>query len=371
MYSACIHDSITTTDHIPAVEQLVRRHLHEGTFPGVVIAVRSRGSAVYRLSAGHRALDPHPLELTLNTPFDLASLTKPLATAVMVLRAVEEHGLSLRTRLGDLLALEDPAVADTTILQLLTHTSGLPPSIEIPAAFPDARMIDGDRSRQILRSVGLERPPGEEVVYSCTGYLLLGLAVEALNGSSLRGVWDTLSRKIPGLAGPRFPCLDRPIQDAAITEYCPWRGEWIRGVVHDETSYCLGGDGGNAGLFGTAEGVLSLLDILRSGGLVGDSRVLSSDSVGLMTSCQSAPLSPYRSAAYLMQGPGFPFGSVFGRGSFGHTGFTGTSVAVDPDAELEMVVLTNRVHLGREHTAKKIVRFRREIHLLLHRLFAR
>ena len=370
MYSACIHDSISATEHIPDIESIVSDHLRRKTFPGANLAVRRRGTEVYRLTAGYRALHPRVLPMTPDTPFDLASLTKPLATTVMVLRTLEHHGLTVETRLGDVLSLDSTEVARVTISQLLTHTSGLPPTIDIPARFLDAAHIDTQHARDLVRAARLEREPGSGVVYSCTGYLLLGLFVEVLTDQRLREAWRDVTRNTPELAGVRFPDPHRPMVEAAATERCAWRDRWICGVVHDETSFCLGGDGGNAGLFASLDGVLGLLSILGVGGVLGSVRVLGQDAVRLVTSCRTPDLTPRRSAGYLMEGPEFPFGGGFGPGSFGHTGFTGTSVVVDPDAELEIVVLTNRVHLGRKPTAVKILEFRREIHPLLRRLFA-
>lgn len=148
----------------------------------------------------------------------------------------------------------------------------------------------------------------------------------------------------------------------AATEHCSWRKRWIRGEVHDENSYCLGGDGGNAGLFGAAASVLELLSIFGAEGHVKGVRLLSIDSVRQMSSCLTQGMGERRSIGFLMQDDGCPVGPKFSRSSFGHTGFPGTSIWVDPEKRLKIVTLTNRVHLGRESTDAKIREFRKTLH---------
>ena len=338
---------------------IVSDGIRAGTFPGAVVLVRKSGEIVYHQAAGHRQLQPEPLPMSRDTLFDLASLTKPLATAPLTLYLLEKANRGIEEPIGSFLDLADSRTRDIQVLQLLTHTGGLAPETMLQRLFPDSRTVDREVAAKTMLEVGPIAPPGREVLYSCTGYLLLGLLIETLAGSRLADVWYNLvGRRVTETT---FNPVASAVVSCATTEYCPWRKSWIRGIVHDESSFCRGGDGGNAGLFATAEGVLSLLGLIAKGDLI-DAR--------LLTDCQVSIDGARRSAGFMMPGRDFPFGSCFGESSYGHTGFTGTSVVVDPDAQLEIVVLTNRVHLGRERTAEAMRVFRKHIHETIHSCFA-
>ena len=131
--------------------------------------------------------------------------------------------------------------------------------------------------------------------------------------------------------------------------------------MHDENSYCMGGDGGNAGLFGTADSALKLTKIFTDKGLFNGRRILKEESVNLMTHAQIEN----RSVGFMVQNPLSPCGPLFSKDSYGHTGFTGTSIWIEPEESLKIIVFTNRVYFGRENTAEKIKSFRREVHSLI------
>lgn len=358
----------------PAAEQriveILDRHIVEGTFPGVVLLARRDGRDPLCIVRGRRQVHPDPEPMTEETLFDLASVTKPIATTVLTLQCLEELRLPVQAAVGRFVSPLHPAVAEATILEILTHASGLPATVDLQRHFPDPAAIDPEEAAALLRAVEPAHPRGTQVLYSCTGFLLLGLFLRAVTGTRPAALWASFTRDRPGLRDLLFLPSAEHRRRAAATEYCLWRKRWVRGEVHDESAFCMGGDGGNAGLFGTARSLLALLSALRSGGALGGLRVLSEESVRLMTTCQTGPLSPRRSAGFALQGPGFPFGPCFGEEAFGHTGFTGTSVLVDPQLRFEAVVLTNRVHLGRAETAERIVRFRAELHPQLYAALA-
>jgi len=351
------------------IEPIVASAIDRGHIPGVVLLVERDGKVVYSLVRGCRQIEPSREEMSLDTIFDLASLTKPLATAILVLRFINEEGIGLERKIGDLVPAVVSSSGDLTIAQLLLHTAGLPPDPFVYRLFPDPDDIDVERAESAILSVEPEEAPGTQVIYSCTGYLILGLILRRLTGVGIGSLFESNIAGPAGLTDLRFNPDSSRAGRIAPTEFCSWRKRWIRGQVHDENSYVFRGEGGNAGLFGTARDVLTLLSLFSDEGQVGNVSILSSDSVSLMARCLTQGLNERRSVGFKMQDRDSPVGGLFGRSSFGHTGFTGTSLWIDPEKKLKIVVLTNRVHLGREKTEAAISTFRKKLHAAIYRAF--
>ena len=345
-------------------EIMIADEIKKGTFPGIVVLVRKDGSKIFSIVRGQRQLSPVSRMMTSDTIFDLASLTKSLATTVTALSLFEEEGISPMDIVGKFIPEIADETAGITLHQLFTHTSGLPSIPEIFKLFPCEDDIDREKSLNHLFSLTPIVKPGKEVIYSCTGYILLTLILERITGSTLPELFTRLVIEPGGIHGLLFnpSSSNTPI---AATEYCSWRKRWLKGEVHDENSFCLNGSGGNAGLFGTASAIMELLGLFSNGGFLNGNKILSKESIRLMTSNQTPGLSPKRAYGFLMQDEGTMAGQDFGSGAFGHTGFTGTSVWVDRERKLEFVILTNRVHLGRETNSDKIISFRKKIHSVI------
>ncbi len=346
----------------PDIETLVDAEIAGGSFPGIVLLVSKNGKIVFSLVKGNRQVKPEQEEMTEDTIFDLASLTKPLATALLTLLVCGQQRISLDESIGTFIPEIAPESSSITLGQLLVHIGGLPPVPEIYMAFPDPRKIEYDRAVKILLAVKPEKPPGREAVYSCTGYLLLGQFLRRATGARLQELFAQLIAAPCRLADTMF---NPPVVlwgRTATTEHCPWRKRWIRGQVHDENSYCLGGEGGNAGLFSTARSVLRMLSMFETGGVVNGAQLIAPDQVRMMSTCFTEGLGLRRSIGFYMHDEDAPSGPLFSRNSFGHTGFTGTSVWLEPEKKLTVVALTNRVHLGREQTEDKIKEFRKKLH---------
>ena len=307
--------------------------------------------------------------MTEDTVFDLGSITKPLATAVLALRVCEREGIGLERELGSFIPEIAPASGKITLAQLLLHTGGLPPDPLLYKEFPDDRSIDRDRAVAKLLATVPEKPPGTEVIYSCTGYLLLGLFLRSVTNMNPGNLFREMVADRAGIRDLFFHPPPDVRQRIAATELCSWRKRWIRGEVHDENCFCLGEEAGNAGLFGTAASVLRLLSIFTAEGCLEGVRILSPEGVKQMVSCLTEGMNGRRSIGFQMQDDTSPVGADFSRSSFGHTGFPGTSVWVDPERQLKIVVLTNRVHLGREATDGKIKEFRRVLHSAIYRVY--
>jgi len=354
----------------PVLEKLVDAELKKGTFPGLVMLVEKEGRVVYFLVKGFRQIFPVKELMTMDTIFDLASLTKPMATALLILHVMFREKIDLDRKIACFLPGISAAAGKTTIRELLLHTSCLPPVADIYKEFPDAQDIDYEKAEKKLLSIEPIEKPGSRVIYSCTGYLILGLVLKKLTGRRLKTLFSqvvTEPCRIPDLFFNPQPQYRIRI---APTEYCPWRKRWLRGEVHDENCYCMGGDGGNAGLFGNAESVLKMLSFFTSEDFLLGLNILPSSAIRMMTTCLTPKLDKRRSIGFLMQGDDTPAGPFYSPFSFGHTGFTGTSVWVEPAQKLKVVILTNRVHFGRERTSPAISDFRQRMHSALYKRFA-
>lgn len=351
------------------IENFIKVNLEEQIFPGIVLTVYKKGKEVFHLSEGKRQLFPSVEKMTSNTLFDLASLTKPLATTPVALTIFEQEKIDLSAPLGkffDKLPVETQKI---TLSQLLTHTSGLPPIPEIYKLFSNASSIDMDRALKHLFSLTPEIIPGTSILYSCTGYIFLTRIIMEITGTSLSELFRVLITEPGEIDSLIFNPSDEKKNISAATEFCKWRKRWIKGEVHDENSFCLNGEGGNAGLFGTASDIIKLLDIISSEGLFQGKQILSPTVCSTMTRSQTKDISPRRAAGFLLQDKDTFAGQLGSKESYGHTGFTGTSVWFDPVQKITIVTLTNRVHLGREKTLEAIKIFRKKLHSLIYQEF--
>jgi len=317
--------------------ELLTHAVERQGLPGAALGVVNAAGERATLVLGHAARDPDPVPLEEDFDWDLASLTKPLFTARELLRAAEEGLLDLddplAAHLPDLAWMQDTALRTRTLRQLLTHTAGLPAWAPL-YTWGDAATL---RARLLQESWPLTDPG--EVLYSDLGYLLLGTVLERVRGRPLRDF-----ALDPGLTFTPDPGR------TAATERCAWRGRVLRGETHDENAWALGGVAGHAGLFGTLGGVLDQAGRLLRGGW-------------LSPAAQAAALSPEapgRTLAFVAAQPGWSGGSLCSAGAFGHTGFTGTGLWVDPERGLAWVLLTNRVHPSR-HASLDIQALRRAV----------
>jgi CubicO group peptidase (beta-lactamase class C family) len=314
--------------------------------------VRWAGREVCRVSTGNT--DPHGggVPTTAGTPFDLASLTK-LFTGAAALRLAAEGQIELDSPVTRYLSdFEGRGKELVSVRHLLTHTSGLPPG---PALYgPDAPADP----RAALLAVPLSHPPGQRVVYSDTGVMVLGLVIETLTGHGLDGAIETLVCAPLGIRDTRFG----PRPEAAATEWDAARGCRIRGEVHDENAAALGGIAGHAGLFGTAGDVMTFARAFAEC----DTSFLPAELIAAATTEQAAEGNERRGIAWKLRSPDPEAPEhAFSPDTFGHYGFTGTALWHDPRREATVVLLTNRVYFGRQ--AEPVRRLRTELFRLIGR----
>ena len=325
-----------------AVEMRVRAAIDEGLVPGaVVIAGRARGP-VHRLVLGHRAIRPRREPMTARTVFDLASLTKVMATAPLVVEAATRGDIRLADPLErHLVETRDTQVGTIPLHRLLTHTAGF---------VPDNPLEDyrGSKSALVRAIAGepLESEPGTKFDYSDVGYILLQIAIER----RARKRFDALASEVVfqplGLKETRFGVRATDLKRTAPTTL--ERGVWLRGRVHDPRarSRALGGVGGHAGIFGTADDTAKFCEMILGKGARRGRRVLADATVRAMTTDQCEPgVGARRGFGFDIQSPySSPRGLRFSQRSFGHTGWTGVSLWIDPEADGYVVILTNAIH---------------------------
>jgi uncharacterized protein YbbC (DUF1343 family) len=328
----------STEAALEPIAELVTRAIAAGTLPGAVVVVGHEGRVVYRKAFGHRSLAPRPVSMTPDTIFDLASLTKPIATATAVMQLVEED----RLRLDDPVAKHWPEFAAhgkarITVRDLLTHFSGLRPDLDLSR--------DWSGYDTAIRLVVAERPispRGTAFRYSDIGFLALGELVRRVSGLPLD---DYCERRIfvpLGMTETRFRPPSALRARIAPTAYR--RGVELRGEVHDPTSARAGGVAGDAGLFSTGDDLARFAEMLLEGGALGGARVLEPETVKQMTIPQTPPRQQVlRGLGWDIDSPYATRGERFPVGSFGHTGFTGTSLWIDPSSRTYVILLASGV----------------------------
>lgn len=318
------------------VDAIVEKAVAEGNIPGAVLLVGHNGRVIHRKAFGSRSLEPMREPMTIDTIFDLASLTKCIATTPSVMKLVEDG----RVRLSDSVATYLPEFAqngkkDITIRDLMTHYSGLAPDLDLKSQWSGR-----ETAYQMAMHEKPINPPGSQFVYSDINFETLGFLVEKITGQPLNEFASTNIFTPLGMKNTRFLPPQDWIARIAPTQYDE-QGRMLRGVVHDPTARRMGGVAGHAGLFSTGDDLALFAEDILSG-----FTVLSRSAIAKM----SSPQQPVN--ATVLRGLGWDIDSPFSTnrgellpvGSFGHTGFTGTSLWIDPVTDTYIVLLTNAVH---------------------------
>ena len=325
--------------------------------PGAVVLVARNGKVVWRKAYGNRAVEPSREAMTTDTIFDAASLTKVVATATSIMILVERG----KVRLSDPLSNYIPEIKGEgreriTIELLLTHRSGYQPDFDLRE-----RWTSYDEAIKRLIKEPLRNPPGARFVYSDIGYIALGEVVRRASGLPLDefarvnifkplGMRDTGFIPAPGLRPRVAPTEKRRGQMSYLGDTpqadAPDAEKWLRGEVHDPTSYRMDGVAGHAGLFSTADDLAIYAQMIMNGGVYRGVRILGPLSVAEMTRPRLVSENGWTRGVGWDINTSFSTnrGDAFPLGSFGHTGFTGTSMWIDPASKTFVVFLSNRVH---------------------------
>jgi uncharacterized protein YbbC (DUF1343 family) len=325
-----------STQKLNVVDSIVTDAIREGQIPGAVVLIWHNGQIVYHKALGHRALEPRREPMTLDTVFDIASLTKVVATTTAVMELVQRG----EVRVNDPVAKYLPEFAqngkdDITVRQLLTHFSGLTEDLDLTQPW---------QGEATAYRMAFSQPPvispGSRFLYSDINFIVLGALVEKVSGMPLDAYTSKHTFQPLGMTHTRYLPPKAWLPKIAPTQYDE-QNHMLRGIVHDPTARRMGGVAGHAGVFSTADDLSKFAQALLNG-----SSILAPAMVEKMTTPQQPP------NAQTLRGFGWDIDSPFSSnrgdllpvGSFGHTGFTGTSLWIDPTTRTYIILLTNAVH---------------------------
>ena len=325
----------------PAIDRVIDDAIAQGKLPGAVVIIGHEGKIAYRKAYGRRAVVPEPEAMTDDTIFDLASITKVVATTTALMQLFEQGKLRLNDKVTDYIPEFQGGKSGITLRNLFTHFSGLKP--DVPLANPWSGYQTGIK---LACTDPPDGPPGARFVYSDINFILLGELVHRLSGQTLSdyardhifqplGMQDTMFQP-PAALAPRIAPTERVTNDSPP----------LRGVVHDPTARNMGGVAGHAGVFSTARDLARFAQMMLNGGELDGVRIVSAATIQKFTEPQTPPDQP------ILRGLGWdidsPYsgnrGELFPIGSFGHTGFTGTSLWIDPNTQTYVILLANSVH---------------------------
>ena len=354
-----------TPESKKAITACMDEALEDGIFPGAVLTVVSRGMTVFHEAFGHADL-ASGRKMTLDTVFDLASLTKPLATTPAIMALVQQSAIHLDQPLGGILPrFKNTPKAVVTVRQLLSHTAGL---AAYRPYFKQLAKLPTEQRPSALETLLVEEPlvsaPGSETRYSDLGFMILSWIVEAVTHRRLNDFVEQQLYAGMGIFDLYYIAGKQRVRSGrfAATERCAWRGRLVVGEVHDENASVMGGVAGHAGLFGRAEAVKRLL-LLLSGAAKGEAALPSISPEVLQTFFRRQPGTGRALGFDTPSNQGSSCGRFFSPRTVGHLGFSGTSFWIDLTRDIIVILLTNRIHPTRSN--KKIRHFRPKIHNLV------
>ena len=334
------------------IDEMIKKGLEERIFPGAAISIGNKSGELFRKIYGFRQIFPqkHPMES--DTLFDIASLTK-IFTSIVALKLIQDGSLSLSDTLGKFFDAPSDK-AKITIAHLMTHTSGLPAHEHVYNLVKEP-----SETFDFILSMKLLDEPGKAVVYSCLGYILLGRICEILGGNTIENLAKRWIFEPLGLESTAYN--PEKNHTFAVTELDTVTNTWLDGVVHDENARFLKGISGNAGIFANIDDMATFAMMLANKGTFGDKVIIEQNLFEEAIKNLTAHCPEGRGLGFeIKSNTLISCGNVFSVGSYGHTGFTGTSLWVDIETGLYVVFMSNRVHPTRENV--KHIPFRRELH---------
>lgn len=341
--NALVMDLTTYQERLAPVDAIIKNAITQGHTPGAVVIIGHDGKVIYRRAFGNRSLEPTVEPMTVDTVFDMASLTKVIATTGSVMRMVQLGQIKLNDPVARYIPdFGQNGKQEVTVRQLLTHYSGLRPDLDLKPEWMG--------QTEAFRLANAEKPvdpPGSTFIYSDINFIVLGELVQRLSGMTLNRYAETFIFAPLGMTNTKFLPPQSWFLRIAPTEKDERTGLMLRGLVHDPTARQMGGVAGHAGVFSTADDTAKFAQALLNGGAPVWSRL----TVEKMTTPQQPPnMTVVRGLGWDIDSPfSSNRGELLPVGSFGHTGFTGTSLWIDPTTNTYIVILTNAVHLKHGH----------------------
>ena len=357
---ACTRSGLDVTDpdesglsqsHLQRLNHVLNAAVVRRDFPGAVVLVGRKDKVVYREAFGDSRWVPDRREMKADMIFDLASLTKPVATATSIMILVERGEVGLQEKVRDYVPEFAPWMdengrpgEEARLWHLLTHTSGLPPYTDAAqAAAALGRPASTAALAALIARLPKTNPPGAEFHYSCLGYITLAHILTRITGETVAEFAEKNIFKPLGMSDTFF----LPPED--VRERCVetqvYDGQALQGIVHDPLAALQGGVSGNAGLFSTADDLAVFAQMILGQGTYKKKRILGPLAVERMTSVYPRAAGSGRGLGWDLASPlASNRGELFGPASFGHTGYTGTSVWIDPETQVYVIFLTNRIH---------------------------
>ena len=342
--------------NLEKVDSLMKQLIEDNVAPGISIAVVTENEK-WMNCYGNRQLIPEVEANTIDTIWDLASISKVLVTTTCILKLIEEGLISLDTTIKSIIPeLQNETL---TIKECITHTSGF------PADVVGYKTMSKEEVYEKVYTMDKEAELVNKVNYSDVNFIILGLVIARLKGSL-----DAYAREVmfePLQMFNTYYCPGPELKSrCAAYEEIEARGGVVRGVVHDGKAYKLGGVSGHAGAFSTLEDITHFVEMLLNDGVYHGERFFEESTIELLKTCQTPDKNEFRSIGWILSDKNYPLGDYFSEHTIYHTGFSGPSILVDLEKKLGCIVLCNRVHPSRDN--KKILTARKDIHNVVYSL---
>ncbi len=334
-------------ERLNALDTLIEEHIQRRTFPGASVAVGYQGHLVYHKAFGKFDYSPNGTPVTTDTLYDLASLTKVVSATTLAMQLYEKGSLKPEFPVSRFYPSFIGGGRDKiTVRHLLTHSSGL------PGHLPFYKDTAGKREfvRRILETP-LEYEPGTKTTYSDLGIIFLGDILEKISAETLDALSNRHIFQPLGMTHVLFTPPSELKARIAPTENDPWRGRLLQGEVHDENAFAMGGVSAHAGLFGASGDLAVFCQMLLNGGVYDHRRIVKKSTLERFVARQNLPSGSSRALGWDTPSEGCSAGRLLSSKAFGHTGFTGTSIWIDPPRQLFIILLTNRVYPNRDNSA--------------------
>lgn len=326
------------SNHLRHIDDIVMDGIEKKLVPGCVLAFGRHGKLAFLKAYGNKQVEPETVPMTTDTVFDMASITKPVATATSVMILWERGKFRLKDRVSKFIPeFANNGKRNITILQLLTHQGGL---------IPDNALADyndgAETAFQRIYDLKTYREPGTQFVYTDVGFLLLADLVKRITDQNVHEFSQENIFRPLGMTETGYLPSEALQQRSAVTEQR--EGRWMQGEVHDPRAYRLGGIAGHAGLFSTAEDLAVYAQMMLNGGKLNGKKILAKSTVDVMTRAYPVSSGTRGLGWDKLTGYSSNRGENLSARSFGHGGFTGTVLWIDPELDLFYVLLSNRVH---------------------------